>query len=299
MSDIKIFNENPFTFIVIEPGKISHLDWNNPDYVQTLSSMPFVTTHLTKPNDFFDNIYKLLNVGQDDKFHLMTENISEEPGYLYEIIYIDTLNKNTKLEYNELASMIHLENEKICGNAIIIKTHIPSFSNDVLLNDMNSSELYKIIRQRGFTKIVVYDGDDSKLKEDEFYGDINTYSKKFFEEEYYHRLEFAFLKHNINILYTKSSYGRSDVCGKFINGKIDKFIMYTMITDNIRGNITLGEVEKIIKLSYYLEAPYKVDEKWVKDEKDENGRNIIKNKFKILDNVFREIIELNKEINII
>ena len=62
MSDIKIFNTNPFDFILIKPGKISHLDWNNPDYVQILTSMPFITTHLTKPDEFFDNI--IINIFQ-------------------------------------------------------------------------------------------------------------------------------------------------------------------------------------------------------------------------------------------
>jgi len=292
MSDIKIFNETPFSFLLIEPGKISHLDWNNPDYVQTLVSMPFITVHSTNPNNFFDNIYKLLNVGKEDKYHLITHNVSEEPENLYEIIYMDTLNKATKLPYNELATMLHSEGENIFGNAIIIKTYIPSFTNEPLIKDMNSSELYKIIKQRGFTKVVIYDSDDSKLKEDEFYGDIDKYANKFFEDEYYHKSEIGFLKHNINILYTKSNYGKSDVCGKLLKGNIDKFIIYTMNTDTIRGNITLLEVEKIIKLSHCLEPPYKPDNKWIEEEKDEHGRPIIKNKFKILDNVFRELIEL-------
>ena len=64
-----------------------------------------------------------------------------------------------------------------------------------------------------------------------------------------------------------------------------------MITPTIRGNITLSEVEKIIKLSNYLESPYKMDNKWCEDEKDIHGRNIIKNRFKILDNVYKELTE--------
>jgi hypothetical protein len=291
MSDIKIFNKDPFNIILIEPGKISHLDWNNPEYVQMLISMPFVTTNIIKPDEFADSIFKLLNVGQEGRYHLVTENISEEPGYLYEIIYIDTLNKHTTLPHNELATMLHLEAEQIHGNAIIMKTHIPSFSDDYPINDMSSSDLYKIIRQRGFTKVVLYDSDESKLREDEFYGDMDKYANKFFEEEYYHKIEIAFLKHNINIFYTKSNYGKPDVCGKLLKGNIDKFLIFTMITPTIRGNITLSEVEKIIKLSNYLESPYKMDNKWCEDEKDIHGRNIIKNRFKILDNVYKELTE--------
>ena len=44
MTDIKIFNEKPFHIMLIEPGKISHLDWNDPSYIQNLISLPFVKT---------------------------------------------------------------------------------------------------------------------------------------------------------------------------------------------------------------------------------------------------------------
>jgi lambda repressor-like predicted transcriptional regulator len=48
-------------------------------------------------------------------------------------------------------------------------------------------------------------------------------------------------------------------------------------------------VNKIIKLSTVLEPPYKPDEKMVADEKDIHGRNIIKNKYRILDNTYLNV----------
>jgi hypothetical protein len=51
----------------------------------------------------------------------------------------------------------------------------------------------------------------------------------------------------------------------------------------------LNEVTKIIKLSTVLEPPYKPDEKWLSDEKDIHGRNIIKNKYRILDNTYLNV----------
>ena len=66
-------------------------------------------------------------------------------------------------------------------------------------------------------------------------------------------------------------------------------MIFTMLTDTIRGNITLNEVNKIIKLSTVLEPPYKPDDKWLSDEKDIHGRNIIKNKYRILDNTYLNV----------
>lgn len=285
MSDIKIFDTKPFYILLVEPGKISHLDWNNPDYVQALISMPFITTHEVKPSEFFEKIHELLKL-DDKNNHLMNEFIAEEPDYIYEMMYINTLNIESDLPFNEMASLLHLEKEIVRGNAIIIKSYIPSINNEMCFNDMKNADLFNIIKARGFTKVVVY---DEKLREEEIYGDIEVFANKFFEEETYIKKEFAFLKHNINIYYTKSEYGEENTCGKLINDKIDKFIIFTMLTDTIRGNITLNEVNKIIKLSTVLEPPYKPDEKWLIDEKDIHGRNIIKNKFRILDNTYLNI----------
>lgn len=285
MTDIKILDEKPFHILLIEPGKIDQLDWNNPDYIQTLVNMPFVKTILVEPSKFFEKIYELLKISKDDEHkHLMTESISDEANYIYEIIYIDTLNKQTKLIHNELASMLHLEHELIHGNCIVIKSNTPTLSNDMKFVDMTSSELHKILRRRGFTTVVTW---EDGWREDEFYGNLENYADKLFEGEKYSKLEIAFLKHNINIWYLKSEYGTKDVCGSFINGPIEKCFIFTMVTDTIRGCITKDEVNKILQLSKVLTPPFKPDNEWFEEEKDQYGRKIIKNKYKILDNVFR------------
>jgi hypothetical protein len=286
MSDIKILDEKPFHILLIEPGKISHLDWNSPDYIQTLVNMPFVKTFNVEPSKFFEKVYELLQIkADDDHKHLMTECISEEPNYMYEIIFRDTLNKKTNLVYNELATMLHMEHELINGNCIVIKSYIPTLSNDMKFVDMTSSELHKVLRRRGFTTVVAW---EDSWREDEFYGDLETYANKLFEGEKYSKIEIAFLKYNINIWYLKSEYGTKDVCGTFINVPIEKCFIFTMITDTIRGCITKDEVNKILELSKILTPPFKPDNKWFEEEKDQYGRKIIKNKYRILDNVYNE-----------
>ena len=288
MDDIKIFNENPFYILLIEPGKISHLDWNNPDYVQTLSNMPFVKSFSVEPNKFFDKLHELLKMNEEsDKTHLVTEVISEQPGCVYELIFIDTLNKTTKLAHNELASLLNLNEEKVNGNAIIVKTDTPTLTDDMIFTDMTSSELYKVLYERGFGTIVSW---DEEWREENIYGDMETYAKRFFEGESFKKMEIAFLKHNLNIWYLSSEYGTKDVCGDLITSKIEKCFVFTMLTETIRSNITKDELLKIFALSKVLEIPYTLESKWHDEEVDKHGRKIIKNKYKVLDNVYQEKI---------
>ena len=299
MSDeIKLFEKKPFYIMIIDPGTINDLDWNNPDYVQSIVSKPFVKTELIEPSQFFESLSTFIEIGkEEDNFHLITKCIGEEKDYIYEMIYIDTLNKDSKLQWNELASMLDMENEIIRGKALLTKTYMPTLKNDIIFQDMTSSDLFKIIRNRGFTKIVVYDGDDSKLREDEFYGDLDKFAEKFFEGEYYKKKEMAFLAHNLNIYYTLSDYGNSKIYGNLLSGKIDKCFFFSMLTDTIRANLTKDELNKIIELSSILVPPYKPDAKWYEEEKDEHGRRIIKNRFRILDNVYNENKNNNNQNN--
>ena len=275
--NIKLFSNETFYILTIDEGQISHLDWNNPDYVQMLVSLPFISTHLVSKDNFMSKIYELLNLQPNT--HLVTETIWEEPNYTFQIIFVDTLNKLTILKPNEFGTMLNMSGEAINGKAIVIKNFVSTKTNEMALEDMNSSELYRILRARGYTKIVVLE--DDIWRESEIYGDIETYAKKFFEDETYIKKEFGFLQHNINILYTKSEYGIK--IGNLVDCTIDKCIIYTMLTDSIRGCITKDEVLKIINLSNKLPIPYTCKDADLKEEFDEHGRRIIKNKFKILD----------------
>lgn len=293
-NDYKIFNTEPFYILLIEPGKTSHLDWNNPDYVQALVSSPNIKTFQVSPDNFFTKIYELLNVKDSSLKHLNTLMIGEELNYNYEMIYIDTLNKTSELEINEMATMFNLTDEVIKGNAILIKNYMDVFSHTMHMTDMTTSQLHKMIRRRGYTDIVIWE--DDNWRQEEIFGETVKFADQFFEGERYNKIEIAFLKHNINIWYEKSQYGEKDVCGKLCKDPIMKCFIFTMITDEIRGSITLDEVKKIIKLSTVLvstnELVYKVDEKWNEEEKDEHGRVIIKNKYRILENEYQKYFNL-------
>jgi hypothetical protein len=63
-----------------------------------------------------------------------------------------------------------------------------------------------------------------------------------------------------------------------------------MLTNEIRGNLTIDELQKIIKLSLVLTPPFKPENKWFEEEKDEHNRTIIKNRFRVLDCVYKDNI---------
>jgi hypothetical protein len=83
----------------------------------------------------------------------------------------------------------------------------------------------------------------------------------------------------------EDKYGEDNVCGKLVSCRIDKCIFFSRINDEKRCNLYLNDVKKIIKLSEKLET-YIVDKELMKEENDKYGRKIIKNRFRILDNVY-------------
>ena len=280
------FNEDPFYITLIEDNDLdtNKLDWNNPNYVHNLISQPFVKSVLVTSKNFFDYIGDFFNTNDDNI--IVTETIGEEPLYNYQIIYIDKINNNNTV--NQLASIINTNGDVIHGKAIIIKNYVATLNNEVKFDNMDSDALHKMIIKRGLNTFVVWDDESEKWREDEIYGTMDVYAKKFFEDEKYKTIEIAFLKHNLNIWYLNSDYGKSNVCGTLLNDKVEKVLIFTKLKNDINGNITKEEIEKIIKLSTVLTPPFNPDNKWFGNEKDEHKRYIIKNKYKILDNVYHE-----------
>lgn len=283
---IKFFNDKAFYITIIDENEynINKLDWNSPNYIHNLISQPFIKTELLTSDIFFDYIGKTFNANENNI--LVTETIGEEPLYNYQMIYMDKINNNNKV--NHFATMINIKSDVIQGKAVLIKNYIATLNNEIKFDNMDSNALHKMIKSRGFNTLVLWDDESKKWHEEEIYGSVEIYAKKFFEDEQYKTCEIAFLKHNLNILYTISDYGESDVCGTLLNCKVEKVLIFTMLTNEFRGDITKQEIEKIIKLSTVLTPPFKPENKWFEDEKDEHGRAIIKNKYRILDNVYQE-----------
>ena len=281
-----------FDIMVIEPNNIEHLDYNNPGYVVNLINQSFVKTINTDSKRFSETIAENLKVNQFSEIdrNVVTQVIYHKPDYFYEIMFLDvkdTANITSKNE-NQFSSMINIENEKVYGNMIIIKTFNPS-TNDksMLLDTMKKDDLYEILNSRVNTDVIIFD--DGEYRKETVHGDMDIYCKKLFDGEFYKKKELLFLNHNINIWYLENNYG-TDPFPKLVPSKIETAVLFTKISDNHRGNISLYEIKKIVALSNVLET-FTCKSDWVSKEKDELDRDIIKNKYRVLEYAWRENLD--------
>ena len=198
-----------------------------------------------------------------------------------------TKEQKSKETENQLANLMDIKDEDIYGYAMIFKTHIPVDSNKMVFCNINRKDIAKLMVDRANTKVVLYE--EEQWREDSVKGPIEDFGDKYFGEDKYHikKLEFGFLRHNINIWYTKSEYGEDNVCGKLLNERIDKCMWYSMATDYVRSHLTLDEVKKIIKLSEVMED-YNTKSEMIKEERDNYNRNILKTKHRVLENMYNK-----------
>ena len=281
-------NKNNFNFLNINLNDISSLNWSDPNYIDKILELNIYSIITSNPDTFLDDVVIHLDVNKyNEKGDNMIETqlIAEFPEYIYEILYINNIEKKDENK-NDLGSLLIRNNEKVFGNIIILKTYLPNNSDNMIFVDLTKDDIKIILESRINTKIVIYDNEWSEVT---INGKIEDYANNFFDENYL-KLEIPFLKHNINIWYEKLDGCKNNLCGKILDKPIYKCIWFTMITDIYRGSLTLNEVTKIINLSYKLEFPYKIKNEWDDIEKDTYGRNKINNKYKILEKAYQELI---------
>ncbi len=282
-------DKKDFECLVIKQGSISHLPYEDLDYVNKLLSLNLCETITINTENFTQFISEKLEISKYDKDCVFVKNevIGEEPYYTYEMLYVDFDKKSEHIKdenINEFATLININGEKVYSTAIIFKTHLPSLSKSMYLKDMKKEDLKRIFLDRIYTKVVVY---DSNWREETVVGDLNIFAERFFDGEKIEKIEIPFLMHNINIWYNTCKYsGRYDICGKIIDERVENCIWFTMKSDEYRGNLTLDEVNKIIHLSKLLDT-YKTPERFYKEEYDKFGRRVIFNKYKVLDYMYK------------
>lgn len=290
MEEVKDFN-----IMVITKGSIKHISWIDPDYSKKILDPQLNIYEIVKtnPDNFNEIMATKFNVDsyiieKDTDLSIKKEIIADEMNYVYEILYIDMeKHKNYIKEenINELASLINTNGDTIYSNAIIFKNYIPSLSDSMQLVDMSSEDMERILYDRVHTKVVTFD-DDGNWKEIRVVGDLMSFASEFFDDGSIVKKEIPFLMHNLNMWYTTFDYGRMP-CSKLINRKIDKAIFFTMKSDEFRGNLSLDEVKKIVKLSDKLES-YITPEEYTVEKTDNLGRKIIYNKYKVLDEMYNK-----------
>ena len=203
----------------------------------------------------------------------------------------DLQEKNNDLidEYNinELAMLINKEDIIIKGPVFLFKEYTPSLTNEVCFNDMLKSDLERLLYNRKYKNVVVWNDTTSKWQEDKIVS-LPDFITDFFEGEEPEVKHIEFLMHNIHIYYIKSIYGNKYICGRLLNDiPIEKCLFVTLKSSDYLGNIYVDEVNKIIKISEKIER-YLVPSEFLEDDISVTGRVITNNKYKILDKVYNK-----------
>lgn len=292
LKNVNMENNNFFECLVIKPGSISDISWNDPDYTKKLMELNLFENVKTNSESFLDMWGQKLNIGKYSNIkNIQVKNqiFDEEPYYIYEISYVDLENyEEYHEEKNELASLLNINGETIYSNAIIFRNYIPSLSNSMTLCDVTKKDIERILYNRVNTKVILYNTYiNDEYIEKEIIGDLNNYANIFFEGDNYEKKEFGFLMYNINIWYVKDSDNviGDNIFKNIFNKTIEKFICFTMKSEEFRGNLSLDEFKKISFLSKKLNN-YETPKEFLEEKNDNIGRKIINNKYKVLDYLY-------------
>lgn len=282
---INLENKDDFECIVIKPGNIESVSWLDPEYLSKLMKLNLCYSITVNANNFVEMIATHLEINKlKDEISIKTEIICETPNYVYEMVYVDAnmiYAEDTVKVMNQFAKLLNLNDDDIYSNAIVFKNHLNS-NNMMKFESVSCKDLEKILYDRVNTNIVLY---DDNWSDKTVFGDLTIFADEFFEGEYINKIELPFLMHNINIWYT-TELGKMNICGKLINKPIYKCLWFTMRSEEYRGNLLLSEVEKIIELSNKL-TDYKTPGIFLEDKYDDYGRQIIYNKYKVLDIMYK------------
>lgn len=285
-----------FNAILVKPFNTDEYDWANSDYMDSLfknDNCSIVPISYEK-NKMLAEIAKYLEIDKYNDPYITPHIIGYDEQYTYEIIYstFTPANEDIKnIEHNCLGTIIDLQGKEVFGNFLLLKLKTPYTDYTSKYESITLNDIVNHLNKRVHTDVVIYEDDEFRVEP--IPGDTETFAKVLFEDDYSRlkRIEIPFLKHNINIWYIEDEYGETGVFGKLIDerSRIFKGVIFTKVTNELRGNISLEEVKKIIFLSNHLEDfILSEDDDLVKIVKNDNNINILKNKFRILETVYQK-----------
>jgi hypothetical protein len=283
-----------FNALLVKPFDTDNYDWANVDYIHSLLENKNCTNvHINYEKQLMlTDIAKYLEIEKYNDPYITPHIIGFDKDYTYEIIYSTFTPDKENIEnikHNSLGTIIDLQGKEIFGNFLLLKLKTPHTDYTSKYVDLNKKDIVDHLNKRVHTNVIIYE--DNEFREEPIPGDTETFAKVVFGDDYCRlkRIEIPFLKHNINIWYIIDEYGDKGVFGKLINenDKVFKGVIFTKITNELRGNLSLDEINKIIFLSNNLnDFILSDDNELVKHKKNNNNINIIKNKFRILETVY-------------
>ena len=289
---VKMTNTEHFTLLVIEPNQIRERDWSHINYLSDLVNDKFCQYIKVHPEDYIQFIGKYLQVEKYKEPYIKVQLIFEEKDYITEMMYVEVKKEDEEnYELNEFANLLNVNQDKIFGNVIINRSYVSSTDDNMHIDNITPQKLHYSLHKRANTTCLLYNSDNELFKEEEIFGPMDVYADNYFGDKRYNikKQEISFLKHIINIWYTEDEYGNNNVVGNLIpnNTKVDKMIIFSMWTEDYRDSLYLDDFNKIKFLSTKLKD-YIVPQEYIKEEKDSLGRDIVKNKYKILNLIYNK-----------
>ena len=288
--------ENNFELLIIKPNMIDHLDYNKVDYISELTKMNCYETVESNEEDIGIVFAKYLNQDNYIACNAQTNICYETKDYLYEICYLDIpKEKKNNDTINQLATLLDITNEQIFGTAILMRTHLPLENLEMNMISSSKEDIKTILESRVNHKGVFIDTDQT-LKTITF-RDINPKIRELFDEDIkdLSKIEIPFLKHNFIMYYNKDSLDEEnkiveDIAQKKIYGEV--FIV-SMVTDTLYTDILVDEVKKMLAISKFGENAWKASPDDDKEDRDDNGRILIKSKYRILHKKHNQLLQLD------
>lgn len=285
-----------FNCILVKPFNTDNYDWGNVDYMHSLfdnKNCTVVPINYEKKVMLTD-IAKYLEIEKYNDPYITPHIIGYDKDYTYEIIYCTFTPDKENIEnikHNCLGTIIDLQGKEVFGNFLLLKLKTPYTDYTSKYVDLQKKDIVDHLNKRVHTDVIIYE--DDKFRTEPIPGDTEKFAEVLFEEDYdkLKRVEIPFLKYNINIWYIEDEYGDAGVFGNLINenSKVFKGIIFTKITNELRGNLSIDEIKKIIYLSKHLDDFILSDnDDLIKFEKNEKNINIIKNKYRILESVYNK-----------
>ncbi|VVU94720.1 hypothetical protein CPAV1605_445 [seawater metagenome] len=288
-----ITEESQFEVLLIRPNTTSHFDFNDTNYLTNLINMDCIESIATDSTGIAKIFAEKLNPKNLPDCIAVTNICYEGYDKLYELCFLDGPNtEKIQDNYNELANILDITEEKIYGNAILLKTNLPVNDYSMKLVSSQKNDIRTILEARLNHKGVFID-DQGEMKE-MMYRDINTKLKELFGDlNDVTKYEIPFLKHNFTMYYVKNSYDNenklvANIAQNNING--DVFIT-SMLTPKLFTDITCQEVNQMLAISKYGPDAWQPAASFDEKEKDNLDRNIIKSRFRILNQKYQQILQ--------
>lgn len=285
-----------FEVVIIKPNVVEHLDYNRADYISEILKVDCYEKETTTTEKIGLVFAQYLNSENYIGCNAQTNICYETSEYLYEICYLDIPeDKKCTETYNQIASILDITNQQIFGTAVLIKTYLPINTLDMSLVDFTKEDIKKILESRVNHYGVFIDTDQNMSAIN--FRDLEPKLRNLLDEEPKDlaKIELPFLKHNFIMYYCKDSMDQEnklvyDLAQTKIYG--DVFIV-SMMTETIFTDITVDEVKKMIAISKYGPDAWQAKDEDDKEERDENGRIMIKSKHRILQKRFNNLVNLD------